>query len=216
MARGRYTNVNFSKLPEPLNDDYKKQLVDQLQRTGDCKIVHEGRTMTIRNLMIESHICLVRSIAGQFDYPDLQELVSEGLLILTQIIDDFECCKCINDNIGGYIQVVVRKELLKFIRSAALVPVKPDAYANGVRFGKRVSKLLNNVAVAPSTTIEVDVRDALAQVTKTKHQRIIGDCMLAGGYKLKDMAELCDGIHVSRVSQIKQKISADFLEVWGR
>ena len=213
MTRRRYADVNFSNIPSALTDEHKSNLVDQLQRTGDCTVAHNGQTITIRNLLIESHIALVRSIAAGYNYHDLPELVSVGLLTLTETIDKFECLKLTNDNVTGYIGVAVRRSIDRFIRKSPIIPVQSDAYQRGVRAGKRVDHSINGTAVTQGPTLAVDVRDALDHVTTTRNQKIIGQCMLDGGYKLKDMADMC-GIKPPWASVIREKITTDFRKLW--
>jgi len=211
MAR-RSVDANFINVPAKLSDEEKLMLVDDLQRGGDSEIRHQGQVTTRRSLLIESHIDFIISIAIRYDYPDIHELVSEGLLTLTRSVDRFISGDLENTNISGYINVAVHRAIQRFICDDAIIPVKPDAYRKGVRTAVR-SGFAHITKTTPDATPAVDVRDALAHVTKTPNQKIVAKCMLDGGYKLKDMAKLCN-LSVPRVSQIKRGLTVRFQEVW--
>ena len=211
MAR-RSVDANFSNLPAPLSESEKSMLVDDLQEFGDENMVHHGQQTSIRRLLIESHIELVISIAIRYNRNDLHELVSEGLLALTHAVNKFAQRELENRNFSGYVNVTVHRALQRFIRSDAIIPVKPDAYRAGVRTAVR-NGFANISKASPDTTPEIAVKDALDHATKGKNQKIVGQCLLEGGYKLKDMAKLCN-VSVPRISQIKKEVVANFTKVW--
>ena len=214
MARQAYSGVKFTNVPSPLTDEEKSELVGRLQLLGNSTINHNGREITLRDLLIESHMPLVCKVASEYASTDNDNIAGVALLALIEAVDRLECLKVINDQPTAYIMTCVRRQILTSLNTNHLVPVAPDAYKDGSRFGVRVdSYIMENHQGYDDPCIHVDARDVMDACVKTETQRIVADSLLMGGYHRSSLAQQC-GVTPARIGQVRKHLTNRFVAKW--
>ncbi len=167
----------------------------------------------VRDLLIESHIPLVKRIVNTVTAPkDYYECISVGLLALTEAINKIPDLRP-NSNIGAYVRIFVTKELKQFILTNTVIKV--PAYAHpSYNFLRKTHLVRSNsdFAQVPGQQTQVDLDESLSKIVGTMYEQIILKCIIGKGYSGKDMAEMCK-ITTQRVSQIKNKLEDKILEI---
>lgn len=217
----RRIGVNLNTISGMLPEEVQDGLVGYLRIKGDALVCtecwaikpcsHRSR-VTITRLLIESHVGLVQSIVSKFTYHDLPELLSEGLLILTECVRNYQAL--VDNNISPYINTSVRRGIMRFIRQNIMqITVDYRAYADGKGITLRSGAADTVIDKRVDTTLSIDIRDIVEYVVKDNNERIIADCLLGGGYTCQDMADLCD-ISKSRAQTIKADVAHRMRLAW--
>jgi hypothetical protein len=205
-------------LPEEVQDG----LVGYLRIKGDALVCtecwaikpcsHRSR-VTITRLLIESHVGLVQSIVSKFTYHDLPELLSEGLLILTECVRNYRALT--DNNISPYINTCVRRGIMRFIRQNIMqVTVDYRAYAKGQTITLRSGAADTTIDKRGDATLSVDIQDIVEHVVKDNNEKIIAECLIGGGYTSQDMADLCN-LSRSRAQAIKADVAFRLGVAWN-
>jgi len=210
-------NLN-SQYDTILSDEVVAVLVNHLKEVGDSYVCPEcyvvGRCehlvrIPITQLLIESYIGLVCSLAGRFTYHDSQELVSVGLHAVCQGVADAPT-KLIDTNLGAFINVRIFRAMQRFIqRNVSIIPVESRAYAKG----ERVLVGHFDSPTVHTNHLRFEMQDVMDKVTNTDHEKFIGLCMLEGGHTCEEMGVMIgkSGAWAQRLqSRIKKRIA----EVW--
>jgi RNA polymerase sigma factor (sigma-70 family) len=225
----------FNKLPERVTKEQLELLVEHLRTKGNCLVctlckkhflcgVDENgspicrgpecgrKGMSLVNYIISSHIHFTINLASHFRRRDKSELISEGLLALTQTVHKAKD-KLQDNNIAAYISAHVIYKIRKFIHKQPIIRVPNSSYLRH-RQSFKIDKLsISDDIRQYHFELKDQVHEILARIIKTQHEKVIADCMMQGGYNTKDMAEKC-GITTARVSQIKNELEMRFIEEW--
>lgn len=154
----------------------------------------------IRDVVIESHIPLVISIARILGGHKRVEATSVGLLALTKAVDGMP-----HDiiNIGGWVRKLVTEEIKTFLISDTTIRV-PNYGLITHRHLRVTFALDGNTSVMGEQSL-VDLREILTRIPRNKNERTVMRCIEEGGYSVRDMAQMCN-LGRSSVSQIKHKL----------
>lgn len=168
-------------------------------RGYDCDVCpFKGRKT--KDILIESFIPLVMSIARRFGGENRQEIIGVGLLALTETVvhvpGDIR-------SLEAYIRSSVTGKIKNFLVTNTTIRVPPYGSVTHGRL-RRTPQLTGEAATHGEQGL-VDLYEILDKIPRNKNEEVILRCMAEGGYSLADMAERCN-LSTPRVSQIKQSL----------
>lgn len=173
-----------------------------------CKVKGES----IVNFIIETHVGLAIHIAGKFKHRHKKDIVAVSLLSLTEAVNKYT--KLHDNNISAYATSCIVYGIRRYLKHTPMIRVPNDTYLKTKQTFK-INYQAGVIGKRSKVHLQLEVRNILATVAKTKYKRRIAKYMLKGGYKKQEMAQLC-GISKARVSQIIQEIEEDFKELWRK
>jgi DNA-directed RNA polymerase specialized sigma subunit len=156
--------------------------------------------MNISDILIESHIPMVMDIAKKIGGSKRLEATSVGLLTL---VDKVNSLPSDIKNVGAYLRVWVTREIKTFLLADTTIHV--PFYGSGSHSHLRHTyNVVGNVAVDGGQTL-IDLYEIIYRIPKNRAEETIMQCLMEGGYSLRDMAFLCC-LGQARISQIKNDL----------
>lgn len=159
---------------------------------------HLGKS--IRDVLIESYAILVLDIAKKIStYRKRNDAVSEGMLALTEAVDrlpqDIE-------NAGAWIRTYVTLSMRRFLELDSVIHVPQYKKSHSFLRGSPSIRLEH---VEHGDCEATDLIDLLNSIPENDKEETVMQCMIEGGYSLRDMADMCY-VTCSRISQIRQNL----------
>jgi RNA polymerase sigma factor (sigma-70 family) len=163
---------------------------------SDCLFVDRNA----KDVLIESFIPLVMSISKRIGGTKRNDIVSVGLLALTEAINNIP-----PDirSLEAYVRSTVAGKIKTFLINDTVIQVPSYGVATHKHL-KSTMTIANDIPVSGEQT-SVDLSEIINSIPRNKKESIILSCLLEGGYSLRDMADMC-GVERARVSQIKHDL----------
>lgn len=225
--------VRLSNLPARLTDEKLAAVVQHLRMHGNstmcvaCKACElhgvdtsnvpvclgidcQAKDKSTVNFIIETHVGLAISIANRFKHRDKKDLVAVSLLSLTEAVNRYRNLH--DNNISAYVATCIVYGIRKYLQHSPMIRVPNDTYLK-TRQTFKINRQAKLAGRPSKVLLQLEVRNILAKISTTKYKEQIVHCLLKGGYKKGEMAQLC-GISNGRVSQIIEEIETEFKRLW--
>ena len=154
----------------------------------------------ITHVLIENYIPLTLTLAKKFsNRRNRDELVGVSLLALVEAVSRIPKLDTI-ENFKAYICSRIMFAVKKFILTDGIIKLKVNSAKENL--GLRIVFPIKDCECHHGARLSLEVREQIEKVIKDNNERVILDCIVKGGYKTADMADMC-GKSKGRISQIK-------------